>query len=346
MTKRLLILPSFLITFFTAQAQGLIHTQLTDTYTPLATGTEIYAGTAWEDPFFWELTANPEYAMPVGFNFNYAGFNLDTVFIYEEGVLAFSDSIGSEITVGGGGLTITGTPTLVLTPTYIDLVDREFADAAQNSKISYSVSGTAGSKIFKFEMDKAGIHDEYYDLSTSTNFMSYQVWLYEGSNVIEYRYGPSNITDPAYVANNAIAVAQSGVFMDTIMYGLKVTGAAGTEDTVYMHNSNVSSNMTGYTGIPTDGTVHRFAPGNLGMKEIKTLTDANVFPNPFVMGMTLKISGKTQFNTYRIIGMDGVEVASGKLNNNQFLTTGLASGSYLLELQNGSTKAVEKIIVN
>lgn len=342
MTKGLLILPSFLITFFAAQAQDLIYSKLTETYAPLSGSTEIYTGVAWEDPFFWE----PDAYMPIGFNFGYNGYAMDTIFIYEEGTLAFSDSIGSEITVGGGGLSITGTPSLILTPHHIDMVDREMADVSLNSKISYKVDGAAGNKIFKFEIDKAGIHDEFYDSTTVTNHFSYQVWLYEGINVIEYRYGANNITIPAYVSNNAIAVAESGVFMDTIMYGVKIIGAVGSEDSVYIHNvSDVSANVVGYTGLPSDGTVYRFAPGNLGITAINKLSDANVFPNPFTAGMMLEISGSVKFSTYRIIGMDGVELTSGKVLNNKIVTGDLSVGTYLLELQNDKTKAVEKIML-
>jgi hypothetical protein len=95
------------------------------------------------------------------------------------------------------------------------------------AKPRYTTSGTAPNRIFKLEWYK-----QKWDYQASADVISFQVWLYEGSNKIEYYYNQSaaaatsaSATIGIYDANNnyltlsnsgASPAAQSGTFTTSI----------------------------------------------------------------------------------------------------------------------------------
>ena len=89
-------------------------------------------------------------------------------------------------------------------PIFEDLCDRAFNPNTDNegdpggiSPISYTTTGIAGSRICKIQVSNAGFYGENNQNGTSVSFINYQLWLYETTNDIEFRYGSVSIQTPS-----------------------------------------------------------------------------------------------------------------------------------------------------
>ena len=129
---------------------------------------------------FWD---DPEFTAPIGFDFEFFGKTHNQIMLIGlGGVLAFED-IYTVDTVD------------VLIPYLDDLMDLENFDQNLQSSISYLTEGNPGERIFKLEWKNSG----FYNSNTADNQISFQMWLYETSNDIEFRFGPGSIPNPSIV---------------------------------------------------------------------------------------------------------------------------------------------------
>jgi hypothetical protein len=136
---------------------------------------------------YWDTL---EYNAPIGFNFK-----------------LFADStftIGCNKFFNPGAFFATK-PFSIFTPNYTvlcpyssTLADRGYSDSTGNvnlSPISYITTGAAPNRIFKLEY-----RNVTFAFSKANNFINdsldFQMWLYEGSNVVEVHFGPRNIQAP------------------------------------------------------------------------------------------------------------------------------------------------------
>lgn len=121
--------------------------------------------------------------IPLGFNFKWAlgNRNIDSIVIDTDGILYAPQDFNSS----------TDNPIRSMMPYEADMTDRGFNNSsAAVSPISYLTTGVAGSRIGKIEFRNAG----FYNDITTNDFINFQIWLYESTNIIEYRYGASNVT--------------------------------------------------------------------------------------------------------------------------------------------------------
>lgn len=166
--------------FLNLHAQTFPYTLVnqTDTYVDL-TGETLLTPvlTTWDDPDIINI--------PLGFDFEILGRTHNTVdisYLFLGGVITFGDL---EILDSTSAIAVN----------FDDLIDIEVVDSTSKSTISYVTDGNAGQRIFKIQWKNAGYYFEYDDFGTTENQISFQLWLYEGSNNIEFRFGPNN-TDP------------------------------------------------------------------------------------------------------------------------------------------------------
>ncbi|MGC4040729.1 MAG: M12 family metallo-peptidase [Flavobacterium sp.] len=108
-----------------------------------------------------------------------------------------------------------------------------------------------------------------------------------------------------------------------------------------------------YNGVPTscetfsygqveDYTVNIVASGRIDENSNAKIS-FNLYPNP-VKGDILNISNLESASTYRIINMMGQELASGKIENDAVYVGSLKSGTFLIEISNGTTTATKRFI--
>jgi hypothetical protein len=288
MQKKLLLSALALITAISVSAQfNYTFTTSTDTYTPITGGTSINGSTIWDDE---------EFTIPLGFNFNMDGMINDTVYLAEDNFLTI-DSVS---------------PLNLFIFTDMDLIDRGNIDGiATGSPISYVVSGTAPNRVFKLEIANAGIYEEYDLYGTNNDSVNIQVWLYESSNIVELRYGPSRLSHPSdyhYLNGKAITGYIKGMNM-----------SMGSFQKAYLLNGNNTSpaidsttDIDTYTGgmnaYPTNGTVYRFTPIPSGIvKTAGTLPGLQLLSNVGHSQILLNNPNDGTLN-YKIVAINGADL--------------------------------------
>lgn len=329
MTKFLFAL-TFIGTLFTQSAKAQLGYKLsvtTDTYTPLTGGTSVNGSTMWDEE---------NYKVPLGFNFKLGSTTISD-FSLVSGAFAATDTDAAVIS---GFFTCDG-----------DLYDRGNSGGSSSmSPIRYTVSGTAGSRIFKMEVSNAGFFDEYDIYTTNNDFVNYQVWFYETSNIVELRYGPSNISHAAdyFTLGSGPVVG----FMKNI------DPSSGSVDMLYYLNGSASSPAIDSTGnlfsisgglasYPANGTVYRFTPPSTGVdifvKELDGIKVMNTISTDYVR-IANNSNAKT---TYTLTAINGANVnLNGILQQgtNNIDMSALPAGVYVLQCKNTDGAMQQRIV--
>jgi hypothetical protein len=231
--KRLLfiaVLLGFVIQW--GKAQNYNFTTTTAPYTDLTGAIPINNGEIWDEPV---------YTFPVEFPFELNGHPVANFQFNGHGSrMASTTSINNVIAE--------------LFPFESYLIDRGTIGGVSLSPISYTVEGVPGSQIEKIEFNNAGSEFEMELFGTLTMFVNFQCWLFEGSNTIEFHFGPSSV-------NNHL------VFYGGL--GGPMSGLAdyNESDHTYMNGHFLfgptadpyeSENPEYLVGEPAAGTVYRF----------------------------------------------------------------------------------------
>lgn len=245
-----------------ARAQSLNYspanaTNIAGTYTDLGTTGTVITTTSTDD-------ANSA-ATPIGFTFSFNGtsftqFVLNTNGFIKLGATAPSAAnlyYAAETTIGGDPFTSTNAADInILAPFNVDLLSGT-SGAAEYRVLT---SGTAGSQVctiqWKNVKDKTLTNSPQYD-----NF-SFQLKLYEGSNNVEFVYGP---TVAGTTGADAFRIAASGIKGSGNATGQMVlanktasTGAWST--TVFVGAYTTSALNYRRSAAPDAGRTFRFAP--------------------------------------------------------------------------------------
>jgi hypothetical protein len=299
----------------------------TATYTPLTMGTVLTGTDLWDDEY---------YTAPIGFNFNMESLQINKISMIGGGVAA-SDTIGNV-----SGFFLTGA----------DMYDRGNAGGINAvSPMRYTVTGPAGSRIFKMEAYNAGFYDEYDIHSTNNDSVCYQIWLYEGSNIVELRYGPSKVSHPADYFSLSSGKALVG-------YVKNIDFDNGNLEKVYYLNGNqmsptidssssITSIASGLNAYPANGTVYRFTPKPTGVGNItKTLEGVSIVNTVSTSNITVNNTEQNKV-TYRVVSSNGTSTnISGQLmmGANRLDISSLPTGVYLLQAQSEEGYMVQRIV--
>lgn len=226
-------------------------------------------------------------------------------------------------------------------------------DQVAPSKISWLTEGEAGSRILKIEYLDMAFMTEIEMFGTATNRMNVQLWLHEDGNVIEYRFGPSNIENPE-IAFEAYGGPDPGpiLFMLSnynfasaeVEAGFYLSGDPADPELVPVTNYNEfqaelfdpTGGGTPLTGVPADGQVYRLEPMTLSAGD-RVKTGFKLYPT--IAERELVLSGlSNRGDNYRIVNVNGSTVQSGVLNNDRVNVAALAPGMYLMQVD-GQLKA-------
>lgn len=180
---------------------------------------------------------------------------------------------------------------------YSDYTDRG------DSRVDYEITGNTGSRIAKVEFKNVG----YFSDMQKTDFANFQIWLYEGSNKIEYHAGASSITDGRFNVTG-----ESG---DLIISGLNYASDASPaddifhfvgrlnntpKDSVVMLKNNSGSDdpamvdFINYGVFPEPGTVFAFVPlthpAPVSVADIQEENTNILFPNPVTDNLIIHLT--------------------------------------------------------
>jgi len=170
MIKRISTLLFFIVLLFSkanAQPPNYAFQAETGTYIPLVGGTvAVISSGDFDDGF--------SNGLPIGFSFTYNGTAYTTISASANGWTALGTNI--TLTTSTTNLT-TGVNRPKLAPLYEDI------HLVSNSNLTYATTGVAGSRVFTLQYANV-----LWDFAAVTPSISFQVKLYEGTNVIEFVY--------------------------------------------------------------------------------------------------------------------------------------------------------------
>jgi hypothetical protein len=234
----------------------------TGSYQNLSGGVSVNNNQLWDDP---------EYTIPIGFTFELSSYTLDSIY--------FGLGVGAVVSTE---IDTNYEADFIIIPFGADLIDRGDISGISQSPISYKVEGAAGSRIFKLEWKNAGFYDEADSLNTLNDYVNIQLWLYEGTNDIEFHYGPNMITDASinYYGNTGPYIGMSN-YDFTNKYLL-----SGDPANPVMVDSIVLLN-----GTPADGTIYKFSKVSTSINaNVNTDFNVQVYPNPVQQSAIFKIN--------------------------------------------------------
>ena len=244
-------------------------TVLNEPYVELTGATSLNNGDIWDDP---------SYFASIGFPFEINGHPVSSLTFAGVGSLFVANVTDPDIVTG-------------LFPYENDILDRGYVSGVSESPISYKVEGTAPNRIFKLEIKNAGSYYEYEAFGTTDMFFNHQLWLYEGSNQIEFRYGPSSIDDPGiWYADGGAFVGLTDVDINTDEY-INAHILTGPASAPFLSVEDVT-----LEGTPGEDVVYRLSlPLPLEVTVIGVNSTSSCEPNG---SATAQVTGGTEPYTY------------------------------------------------
>ena len=311
----LLLFTGILISAFVANAQPYTFTQYTSTYADLPSPTVI-STPFWDD--FTVLT------LPLPFTFNYFGTNFNTIYCMGGFDGFVYNGTGSGGTFGSFE---------------IYSYDNAMTDFNGTATISYLVTGSSPNRILKIQTLNANFDND----DDALDYANVQLWLYEGSNIVEMHYGPYSIINSATWPITTCPGPLVTIIKDASSF-VSLSGNAA--------NPTASSSAASLcvTGPPPNGKVYKFAPnGAGGINDLNNNIAISLFPNPnkgtftvssgFYSGSKVDISiknylGETVYNKTTILQGFGAT-----------LDTDLEAGIYIMHIGNEQSNSTRKIVI-
>ena len=309
--------------YFNSNAQQSLYLEiLSDTYEEINNPISLSNGNIWDDP---------EYVVPVGFDFELFGNIQDSLF--------FGDGLGGNLFMYPEE--VEGKPMLI--PYSDDLVDRGYHSNIAQSDIAYVTEGTVGNRVFKLQWKNAGFYDEISELDSSYSFVNFQLWIYEEDNAIEMRYGTSDIVFPELVFFNGEgpiigfidSLQQAGEFFKRFYYlegsaelPILQTAPAGVDiDTI----------STFLIGSPPEGIVYRFTDMPVSTSSLDSFNHLiSIYPTITrkYLNVTYSDLPYSSILPYSIYTLNGQEIVTAMLPpNGQIELPYLAAGYYYLKIE-------------
>lgn len=208
-----------------AQVSGYTFAASSGTYTPLSGGTDVDA---------IEADSQISSDLPIGFTFNFDGNDYTTFRASSNGIISFGTSTSSQTTNDLDGVGATARPLIA------PLWDDNDGSATGGSQASYLLSGTAPNRVLTFEW----LNWEW-KYNSSDPVLSFQVKLYETSNVVEFVYSD---------AGGAVASGSASI------------GLSGISDFLSLDGTGTSPNVSSTTETssistkPAEGQTYTFTP--------------------------------------------------------------------------------------
>ncbi len=313
-----------------ARAQDYTFNNTTDTYTDLTGSTAITTAAPWDDP---------EGTIPLGFDFTLFDTTISTIYLDMTG-------LGSEL----APTTTYDGPAPNIFAFGADIIDRgydfdnEGATTGSLSTISYLTEGTAGNRICKIEWKNVGFYGDLDANPTSSDYISFQLWLYEGTNKVEMRFGPSSIAD-----YNVALEGETGPIIGLLpAYNYTTYEQEGDAFALTGDPSNpvltksADIFLSQLSGVPADGAVYTFS--REATSSIKSAENeySTIYPNP----TTGKVHLKTEMKNYAVSVTDlsGKQLISSVENATTVDLSHLPSGVYFVSLSSDNETSTQRVI--
>lgn len=325
MNTKLLLLTLSIFMVIDAHAQTYNLSISSGVYTNLEGSTSLNNGWTWDDP---------NYEVPVGFDFAFFKDTFSTIYFYENGLGGFLSNTNNLFGI---------VPVLIAYGH--DIIDRgydiDIDSATQNaqSNLSYLLEGTPGNRIFKLEWNNVGFYNDISTNNVSTDYVNFQLWLYEGSNDIELRFGPSLMSNP-----NISFEGDPGPIISLIEKFDPFTGnidgegimLSGDPEDAQIKNITSFFNYFTLSGNIPDGTIYKFSRKNLNKVGNANLAEAiSIFPNPTNGNINItnhENSDLLEGSKISILDGQGKEIRVSNYNSQGLNVQDLISGVYFIQI--------------
>lgn len=318
-----------LITMQLAQAQNYNFSVVSAPYSSLTGSTSITNNSLWTSWSGVGGTAN------IGFNF-VANGNLNTNMLHFDTNLVPTAVYSNQPNPNNG---------FIYVPLIADTSDRGIGTGTALSNISYKVEGSVGTRIFKLEWKNIGFYNEIISDNVSTDFINFQLWLYEGSNIIEYHFGPSNLSNPAesFGGDPGFGCGLYPQFDfntgDIVGNAYALSGNGNSPTSAYTTNYEVY-----VTSVPSNGTVYRFSPVSpLSTSEVETQANATVFPTVVDDSFNIRLKKGDKIKLVKVYDMSGKLVFTKDKSENISMK-GTSNGVYTVIVETDRGKSTTRII--
>jgi type IX secretion system substrate protein len=293
------------------------------------------------DTIIWD---DPEYLIPVGFDFEFMGLTVDTLVVGDNYIgleysLVYDEDWNQYYYEVFSGIDVFGA----------DMIDFGFADREAKSHINYELEGTAGNRILKIEWIKAGFYKEVDETGEAESYAYFQVWLFEEDNHFEMRYGPS------YINNETLCFDyELGPYIDfgraednySVIHGYYLEGAP-SDPTMTPIETDFDETLN---GNPQSGTTYFFTVGEettIGIKNKAENQEFEIYPNPSNGFFNVKSKDTEQYQI-QVFDILGNKLLDQKVKNNSTIDISKApKGTYIVHaLSNNMVLSTQKLIKN
>ncbi len=281
--------------------------------------------------YVWD---DPQVEIPLGFSFSFEGEIGDQIYITDFG-------LGGLLTMNPNAASID-----ILVAYTSDLADAGNNTGEPYSTIRYKTEGNAGNQVCKIEWKDCAFYNEVFEDEFPSNLVSFQLWLYEGSNDFEIHYGPNTITEFEFVHDGWLSC---GVVQDINIFGddfgmAHVTSGSPEAATITSTNDENVLISTGLTDNPVEGTVYRFGANFVSTPTLVQEADWTVYPSPTTGNLTLR-TGTNDLVTYAMYDLSGRILKTGNIFSQATLDIAeFETGIYLIQMTQGDTVKTMQIV--
>ncbi len=297
---------------------------LNDPYYDLTAPISISDADVWDDPFYITST---------GFELNLFDVITNTLGIISPGSQVINLNEANPDTVQ------------LLIPYFADIMNAN--DSMAVSPISYQLEGPPGNAVFKLEWKNVGFYGEWnanYSYFNTTNF---QLWLYQNSGIIEFRYGPNTIKSGSLIhffgSGPLVLLGQNVSFDGTGWEGLWSLGGDP-------QNPVITAIPSGQQPLveqclftePESGTVYRFAPLTSSLNNNVSASAPVCWPSPARDVLNYSATRDQQFRIYSMQGQLMLE-RKATTEREQIEVSSWPSGNYYIQSDGQSVIRFTKI---
>jgi hypothetical protein len=253
-------------------------------------------------------------AIPIGFTFTYNGANYTDFILSTNGFIKMGTVAPSSAAIfysgpqssgagTGGALNSTSTlDTALIIPFNHDLI------GASGAEYRVSTTGSVGSRICTIQFKN--LTEKNTTVNIQYAIINFQIKLYEGSNVIDFVWGPFTSSTNASAFRSAICGLKGGGTAANQM--LTVTkGSVTAWDLPTFQNGNYTGNAFNYGNsvgasrpLPVSGTIYRFVPvyaNDIAIRQVYTLGKMpKAYTSPHFVRAAIRNSGTNAMSSFYV----------------------------------------------
>ncbi|MFN3640044.1 MAG: T9SS type A sorting domain-containing protein, partial [Flavobacterium sp.] len=180
---------------------------------------------------------------------------------------------------------------------------------------------------------------------TTNDFANFQVWLYETTHVVEFRFGPSLISNPQLIFFGdpgpfSALISNYNTVLENVTDGLALVGNAVCPTAIPI--TDLFDDFL--TGMPPANKIYRFTPGTLSVPNVSSLNEVLLHPNPATNFIQISSTNDSVINglvMYNYLGQKVMDVSNPE---HAISVEGLEAGVYLVEINTSVDTVIKRFI--